>query len=180
MQLSHLSQFAAESAESAGGLSALGLNLQSFLFQLITFVLVLLILRRFVFGRLVDTIEARRKAVEASLKNAETTADELKKTEAHIAQMMKEARSQADDIVAVAHKEAAVMVEDAETKARKKADHIVAEAQSQLEQDVAKARKAIRTETVQLVASATERLLGEKIDAKRDSALIERALEEAK
>lgn len=179
MEFISIRQFGAEAAESAGGLSALGLNVQSFLFQLITFVIVLLILRKFVFGRLVATLEARRKAVEASLKNAETTADELKKTEAHVAQMMKQARAQADDIVAVAHKEAAALVEEAETKARKRADHIVSEASAQLEQDAKRVRQQIRQETVQLVAAATEKLLGEKIDAKRDSALIERALKEA-
>lgn len=179
MELLTLTQFAAEATGSAGGIGALGLDLQKFLFQLITFLAVLLILRKYVFGRLMATIEERRKAVEASLKNAETTADELKKTEAHVAQMMKDARAQADDIVAVAHKEAAAMVEDAETKARKKAEHIVAEARTQLNQDVAKARESIRKETITLVAAATERLLGEKIDAKRDSALIERALKEA-
>lgn len=183
MELPTLSLFAAETAaaaESAGGLGALGLNLQSFVFQLITFVIVLLILRKYVFGRLVSTLEARRTAVEDSLKNAAASAEELKKMEAHIAEMMKEARVQADDIVAIAHKESAVMVEEAENKARKKADHIVAEARSQLDQDVAKARQAIRKETITLVAAATERLLGEKIDADRDNALIERALKEAK
>lgn len=163
-----------------GGLSALGLNVQSFLFQLITFVLVLAILRRYVFGRLVSTLEERRKAVEESLNNAAAAADELHKTEAHIAEMMKQARVQADDIVAVAHKEAAVMVEEAEVKARKRADHLVNEARQQLDQDVAKARQAIRRDTVQLVAAATERLMGEKMDSTRDAALIERAIKDAK
>ena len=179
MELQTLSHFAAEGAASSGGLGVLGLNLQSFLFQLITFVIVLLILRKYVFGKLVTTLEARRKAVEDSLKNAAATADELHKTEAHIAEMLKSARAQADDIVAVAHKEASVMVEEAEVKAHKKADHIVSEAQNQLDQEVAKARKAIRQETVQLVAAATEKLIGEKLDAKRDGTLIERALKEA-
>lgn len=180
MEVPTLTLFAAETAESAGGIGALGLNVQSFLFQLISFVIVLLILRKLVFGRLVNTIEARRKAVEASLKNAEATADELKKTEAHIAQMMKDARTQADDIVSVAHKEAAAMVEEAEAKARKKADHIVAEAHAQLEQEVDKARRQIRQETVQLVARATAQLLKEKVDPAKDAGLIERALKEAK
>lgn len=180
MEIPTINLFAAEAAESAGGLGALGLNVQSFLFQLITFVIVLLILRKYVFGRIVDTLEARRKAVEDSLKNAADTASELQKTEAHITQLMKDARKQADDIVAVAHKEASIMVEEAETKARKKADHIVEEAKSQLDQDVMKARQAIRDDTIKLVAAATERLLGEKVDAKRDSALIEKALKEAR
>ena len=41
-------QFGAEAVEASGGLGALGINLQGFLFQLITFVLVLLLLIAFV------------------------------------------------------------------------------------------------------------------------------------
>jgi hypothetical protein len=41
--------YLAEAAPASGGLSALGLNWQSFLFQLITFVIVLVLLRKFVY-----------------------------------------------------------------------------------------------------------------------------------
>ena len=56
-------------AESSG-ISSLGINLKGFLFQLITFVIVLLILRRYVFPKLVATLEARRSALEQSLAQA--------------------------------------------------------------------------------------------------------------
>ena len=55
-------QFAAESSSS--GISSLGVNLKSFIFQLITFLIVLLILRRWVFPKLVATLEERRKTLE--------------------------------------------------------------------------------------------------------------------
>jgi F0F1-type ATP synthase membrane subunit b/b' len=46
---------------SSGGISSLGLNVKSFVFQLITFLIVLAILRRWVFPKLVATLEERRK-----------------------------------------------------------------------------------------------------------------------
>lgn len=169
-----------QAAESAGGLSALGLNWQSFLFQLITFVIVLLILRKFVFGKLVATLDSRQKAVEDSIKNAQETEEKLKNAEKTIAGMLTEARKQADDIVATGHKEAAKMVEDAEAKAAAQAEHIVTEAKSQMDVELAKAREALKKDTVRLVAQATEQIIQEKLDPAKDAKLIESALKGAR
>lgn len=165
---------------SAGGLSALGLNVQSFLFQLITFIIVLVILRQFVFKRLVKTLDDRRKTVEKSITQAIETEAKLKKAETTIATMLAQGRKQADDIVAAGHKEAAQMVEAAETKAAARAEHIVTEAKAQMDVELAKARTALKAETAQLVAMATERIIGEKLDVKKDEALIAKALAGAK
>ena len=78
--MTFLYQFGAEAAASGGGLSMLGINLQGFLFQLITFVLVLLLLNKYVYKQLVETLETRRKAVIGSLDDAKKAADALEKT----------------------------------------------------------------------------------------------------
>lgn len=174
-----LIQFGATEAE-AGGIGALGLNVQAFIFQLVTFVLVLLLLRKFVYGKLVSTLEDRRKTVEQSLSQAAEAAKELEKAGEKVEGMIKEARAESRDIIATAHKESVAMHEEAEKKAKKRADHIVSEARAQLDQDVLKAREALKDETRQLVVLATEKILKEKIDATRDSKLIDSALKEAK
>lgn len=163
-----------------GGISALGLNVQAFLFQLITFVIVLLILRKFMFGKLVSTLDARQKAVDDSIKNAAETEQKLKNAEKTIAAMMTDARKQADEIIGAGHKEAAQMVEAAETKAAKQAEHIVAEAKAQMDVELAKARDQLKSETIKLVALATEQVVGQKIDAAKDEKLIANALANAK
>ena len=171
---------AAKAAEhSEGGIAALGLNWQAFLFQLITFVIVLLVLRKFVFGKLAATIEGRREAVENSLNHAAATEEKLKKSETQIAKMLAEARTEAEALVAAGHKEAAQMVEEAERKAASRAEHIVTEAKAQMDVEVAKAREALKTEAATLVALATERIIREKLDPTKDAALIKAALAEA-
>jgi F-type H+-transporting ATPase subunit b len=167
---------ATHASESAGGLAALGLNWQSFLFQLITFVIVLLILRQFVFKKLIATLEARRQTVEDSLKHAAETEEKLKKTEETIAGMLAEARKQADDVVGASHKEASQLVEAAEAKAVQRAEHIVKEAKSQMDVEITKAREALKTETAKLVAQATEKIIKEKLNATKDATLISAAL----
>jgi F-type H+-transporting ATPase subunit b len=167
-------------AETPGGIAALGLNLQGFLFQLITFVIVFVILRQFVFKKLVKTLDDRREAVESSIKHAAETEEKLQKAQETIAGMLADGRKQADEVVAAAHKEANQMVEEAETKAAKRAEHIVSEAKSSMDVEVAKAREALKVETAALVAAATEQIIKQKLDPSKDAALIQDALKQAK
>ncbi|HEU5187754.1 MAG TPA: F0F1 ATP synthase subunit B [Candidatus Saccharimonadales bacterium] len=177
-EVTHAASQAVHAAESAGGVAALGLNWQSFLFQLITFVIVFIILRQFVLKKVFATLESRRKTVDDSLKHAAETEKKLKTVETDISVMLGEARTQADDILAASHKEAAHMVEAAEGKAAKRAEHIVAEARAQMANDITQARAALKAETAKLVAAATEKIIAQKLDAQKDAVLIERALKE--
>lgn len=173
-----LTQFGAEQA--SGGLGALGINLQGFLFQLITFVLVLLLLRKFVYVKLVETLESRRKAVEESLDNAKEATAALEKTNEKTAELMKEARKEANDIVALAQKEAAKAVEEAEIKASKKADHILEQAEVRIHSDIEAAKLGLQAEMIGLIAQATEKVIEQKLDAKADAKLITEALKESR
>lgn len=171
-------QFGAEQA--SGGLGALGINLQGFLFQLITFVFVLLLLRKLVYGRLVDTLETRRKAVIDSLDNAKEAAAALEKTNERTAELLKEARQEASEIVSLAQKEAVKAIEAAEMKATKKADHIVEQAEARIHSDIAAARLGLQSELIGLVATATEKVIEQKLDLKSDAKLIKEALRESR
>jgi len=164
--------------EAAGGLAALGLDWQAFLFQLISFTIVFLLLRRFVFKKVIAVLEDRRKTVENSIKHAAETEAKLKTAEDKIAKMIKDARVQADEVVATGQKEAAQMVEAAEVKATKRAETIVEQAKIQMQNEVAKAQQELKSETAKLVAAATGKIIGEKLDDKKDASLIERALAE--
>lgn len=169
----------AAEAENTGGLGALGLNLQAFLFQLISFVIVLILLRKFVYGRLVSTLEARRTAVMESLDQAKEAAKKLESAEDSVSKLIVQARKEAEAIVALATRESASMIEEAEKKAGKRAEHIIQNAESRLEQDIVAARTALRKETAELVAAATEKILRQKLDTAADSKLIDAAIKEA-
>lgn len=182
--LDKLAIFAAEQPEvvhaaeqtSGGGLSALGLSWQAFLFQLITFVIVLLVLRKFVFGKIVSVLEDRRKAVEESIKHAAETESKLKNAEKTINKVLSDARKQADEVINSGHKEATIIIENAEKRAAKRAATIVDEAKNQLAGDLTQARQQLKAEVASLVALATEQIIDEKLDIKKDAKLIEAAL----
>lgn len=171
----------AEASDSQGGaLGSLGLNWKSFLFQLVTFVLVLLILRRYAFPQLVRTLEERRIAVEKSIDQAKEAEQALARAEKQIQAMLREARDQAEELVAAGQQESAQLIEAAESKAAKRAEHIVDEARQSMKHDLDNARTALKHETAKLVAEATGYLIKEKVDEAKNSKLITTALQAAK
>lgn len=171
-----VTHFAEASEAQAGGLAALGLDVKSFLFQLVTFVLLLLILRKWAFPVLVRTLEDRRKAVEKSIDQAKETEQAMKQAGVKIEQLLREARDEAEALVAAGNREAAKIIEDAESKAVKRAEHIVREASSHMDNELSKAREALKEETAQLVAAATGYIIKEKVDAKKNAGLVADAL----
>ncbi|MBX4190637.1 F0F1 ATP synthase subunit B [Candidatus Saccharibacteria bacterium] len=166
----------AESSGSEGGLGAFHLNLKDFIIQLVTFVLVLLILRKWVVPKIVETIDKRQQTLEQSLENAKATEEALARAEARAEEILSKARAQADEAIAEAKDAGADVVAKAEAAAAKRAELIIKEAESRLNEERQKLRTELRAELADLVADATEKIIHEKLDEKRDMSLIERAI----
>lgn len=161
---------------STSGIGAFNINLKSFIFQLVTFVLVLLVLKRWVLPPLISTMEKRRETLEESLIHAKQTEELLAKAQTTAEEILAKARNQADEALAETKKAASGIIANAETAAGERAAIIVKEAESRLSEERDKLRSELRTELAELVADATEKIIHEKLDVRRDMSLIERAI----
>lgn len=164
--------------ESASGIGALGFDAKAFLIQLTTFILAYLVLRRWAFGPITKVLDERRQTIERGVSLSEDMQKEKAKLERQVEEKLHEARAEADQMISAAQETARETVREAEEKARQKADNIVAEAEGRIVTETARARRGLESELAGLVADATEAVLGEKIDAKKDSELIGRALKD--
>lgn len=171
-------EFAQGSAPPAGGISALGLNLKEFLFQLITFALVFLILRRYVFPKLVATLEGRRETLETSLVHAKQTEETLHQAEVKAGQLLREARTQADEALGEAQVKAREIIVGAEAAGSNQAARILSEAKQQLQQERRRLREGLKEELTELVLLTTEKVIAQKLDAPEDGKLIAKAVAE--
>lgn len=165
-----------EAAASPGLLDALGINGKLLIEQAIAFLILVAILGKFVYPALVKAIDARRDQIEAGQKEAKEAAEALEKAEAKVADLLADARKEADEIIARSQKETTAMVAEAEEKAKVRADQIIKDARAQLDTDIAKARQALKKDTIELVALATEKVVKEKLDERKDANLITEAL----
>jgi F-type H+-transporting ATPase subunit b len=166
----------AAAASNPGLIQALGIDWKLLIEQAIAFLILVGVLGKYIYPVLIKSIDDRRETIEAGLKEAEKSRQDLEKTEVRIEKLFADARKEADEVLKRAQAEATGVVSDAEVKAKIRAERIIADAHNQLEADITKARASLKRDTAELVALATEKIIHEKLDAKKDAGLIERAL----
>lgn len=166
--------FASEAAAEEG--LPLGLSASAFLVQLITFIFVFFVLKKFAFKPIVKLLEKRRQTIEDGV----LLGEKMEKREAHLeeeaAAVIREARHDADRIIANAHKESREVLREAEKTAKVKTDALIKDAEERIEENTDRARRSLEKDIVNLVSEATEAVVHEKVDAKKDAELIDRAM----
>jgi F-type H+-transporting ATPase subunit b len=168
----------AQASDSSGGLGAFHLNVKDFIIQLITFLLVLLVFRKWVVPKLIATMDLRQKTLEQSLENAKATEAALAKAELQAEQILANTRKKADQALSEARKAASTIIAEGETAASQRAAVIVKEAEDRLGHERDRLHTELSKELAGLVADATEKVLVQKINEREDRAIIERSLKD--
>jgi F-type H+-transporting ATPase subunit b len=167
-------------ATSTSGIGALGIDGQAFLIQFVTFILALLILRQFAFKPILNVLRRRRELIDQGVKLGEQMQKQQVELDHKVSTTLHKARQQADDIIAEAEDQARQTVQASEDKARDKATLLLDEAKGRIELEKARVQKEMEGQLVDLIADVTEVIIDEKVDTKKDAALIDRALKESK
>lgn len=168
------------STEEAGGISALGLDWKAVVIQGITFLVFLLIIKKFALGKIVGVLEDRRKTIEESLDKAEELTKRNIESQKQVDALLHDARKEAEMIIEKTNSEAGSIIKEAQDNATSKAKKIIADGMIQIDNQVEKAQEQLKKDTLELVAQATSALLAEKVDVKKHEALINKALSDYK
>ncbi|MBU0646129.1 F0F1 ATP synthase subunit B [Patescibacteria group bacterium] len=155
---------AAQAAESAGGLGALGINLKIFIAQLINFVVVLLVLWKWAYTPIVKMLQKRSETIEKSLKDAAQIEVRLSDLEHERKQVINEARNQAAKIMEQTKADAEARREEMTQKAKREVENIVTSGKNQLQQEKEAMLRAAREGMVEIALAAAKKILSETID----------------
>ncbi len=146
--------------------------------ELITFLIMMAILARYVYPEVVRLAEARQRQVADVLKEAENArvAAEaaLKEAEAKLS----DARRTAQTVVDAAAKSAEQVRQELKQKAEDEARRIRESTLKEIEAERMKAIQSVRGEVAGLVVAATEKVIGETLDLTKHRQLIEKAIQE--
>jgi F-type H+-transporting ATPase subunit b len=148
------------------------------IWTLIAFLASLLILRKLAFPRIAEALDKRRRAIEESIESAERTRVEADRLLAEYRERLREAREQADDIVARSRKAADKLQDDAKVDANAKRDEMMEQTRRDIEQETRRAIDQIRREVADLTVLATEKVTRKSLDDDDHRRLIEEALSE--
>lgn len=170
---------ATETAEK-GFFEQLGIDWTLLVLQALAFLVLVVVLGKFVYPVFMRIIDDREGRIEESLKAAREAADHANSVQDEIDKKLATARREARDIVATAKDEANNMLAKADEKSKANADHLIEVARDEIAKETTAAKRALHNETIELVALATEKVIAGSINVKTDKTVIKKALEEAK
>jgi F-type H+-transporting ATPase subunit b len=154
----------------------LGIDWRLLIAQLVNFVILFTALTFLLFKPLIAALDKRRAKVIESLANAEKIGEELKRAGAESERIVAASRIESARISAEAAKQAEAARLAAVEKTRAEVAGIIASGKAQLgaERDVMMSE--VRRAAAELIASATEKVINEKMTSAKDKSLIEAAI----
>ena len=175
--LALLTTLAAESGDSGGSfLVKPGVGLM--VWTLFVFGAALLILRKAAWPRIAEALDKRQRAIEESIDTAERTKTEAEALLEEYRERLKEARVQAEEIVARANKAAQVHERESTEEARRKREELMAQARRDIEAETRRAIQEIRREVADLTVMATEKVTRKTLTPDDQERLVKEALDE--
>lgn len=165
-----------EPVDNQGVLASLGLQPTLFAFQLLNFLVVLLIVWRLILKPLTKKLDERKKIIDESLDRAKEIETKLGMAERLAQEKTAEARQVGDQIVARAHEEARTVAEKMKGEAKKEIVNLVGQARQEIEKEKTETVAQLQKQTGALAIQIAEKILAEKIDEKKDAEIIQRAL----
>lgn len=157
-------------------IASLGINTQLFVFQLINFAIVGAIVWFLILKPLTKKLEERSKMVAKSVDDAKRIETNLQMSEQQYQNKIDEAKVEANKLLAQAQEEAAGLGAKMKEKAEADVEQLIKQAKSKIAEEKEKMTAELREETGTLVIAAVEKIIGEKVDAKKDAKLIEDSL----
>jgi F-type H+-transporting ATPase subunit b len=149
-----------------------------FIWTILTFLVLLWLLAKFAWRPLLQSLESRQELIRKSLDDAQEAKRELERLHVESAQILKEARVQADSIISQTRSDGERLREEMRQKARAEADTIVRTAERQIQLETARALQQIRHEAADLSVMIASKLLQRNLSKEDNERLIEDALKQ--
>lgn len=154
-------------------MAALGINLGFFIFQVLNFAIVLVLLYAWAYKPILQALENRQKKIAQGIEDARIAAEARANAEKDAREILAKAQAEANQKVreATERAEAAAreVMAQTETAAAKAREDALAEAAQERDRILSD----VRGQVAALAMAATQRLIGEALDEKRQHVLID-------
>ena len=165
-------------AEEEGGSFLVTPGLGLMIWTLLVFGFTMWVLSKVAFPRIQEALDKRAKMIAESIEAAERTKQESEKLIAEYRARLKEAREQADDIVARARKAAETSKAQAAEEGKEKREELLAAARRDIEAETRRSLERIRKEVADLTVLTTEKVTRKSLDSADQKRLVDEALAE--
>jgi len=147
--------------------------------SILNFLVLLYLLRRYLWGPLLSTMHARAEKIREGLAAAEAAHAERERMQEEVARLLAEARREAGALADRIANAAEAAAADIRAQASAEAERIRQRARADAQQLHDQALAQLRSEVAGMVVLAAARVLGREVSADEHRGLIERSLDEA-
>ena len=156
----------------------LGLDLPTFVFQIVNFLVLVAILARFFYRPLMDAVARRETMIAGQLQEATRKTDEAQAAREELAAERHKAEEQTNALLADARAEAARQSDDAIRAAREEAAAIIQAARDAAEHESQLALRNVEDRLLKTAVGLAEAVLANAADESLDEALLKHILSE--
>ena len=146
--------------------------------QMAAFILLIWFVNKVLWGPMSAMMADRQKRIADGLAEAERGKHHMELAEKRAAEVLREAKDKAAEIVVQSGKRGTEIVEEAKAQAKLEHDRILAAANAEVEQEVLRTKEQLRKEVSAIALQGAAKILGREIDAKAHNDLLEKLVAE--
>lgn len=158
-------------------LNNLGINGKLLLAQAVNFLLVLWLLNRFVFKRLLAFLEERKERIQKGIELSDRATKEMERVREARGRELERTRGEVTEILSEARASALQKEKELQVAAKEKAGEIVHRAHTQGERERADAVLRAKEDIKIMTVRATEKILGRSVNDKDNEKMLDEVLE---
>ena len=162
-----------------GIVDELGINLPTLLTQVVTFVILLVILRFVAYKPIMRMLDERSRRVKESMEQAESVKEQSARAEEELKKQLGEASREGQERIARAVKAGEEVKQKAQEEARKEAETLLGRARSEIQRERDEAIGVVRREFADLTVLAAGKVIEKSLDKEEHRELIDKVLEES-
>lgn len=168
-----LASVATASAASVGGIGALGINAGAFISQLVSFLIVLFILSKYVLPVIQRTLARRQAIITEGIENAEKAKRDLAEAQSNAERIILDAKHQAQEVIERASQNAEQIAQQIQAEAREKAEKYSQQQVARIQQEFNRARMELSRDVVDLSIEAASKVISRSVDSQDNRRLVE-------
>lgn len=152
-------------------------NTSLIFWEVVTFLILVFLLYRYVYPPIRDQIQQRQSQIEEAIEEAQRTREEAQELLAEYRRQIEEARGEGRSILDEARKQAQAQRERTKQEAREEGERIVRQAREEIERERDEALREVRREVADMVIFASEQVIQREVDHQEHERLISEALD---
>ena len=151
-----------------------------FFWQLLIFIFLVLLLKKFAWKPILDTVNERESSIKNAMSEAEKARNEMASIQESNQKVLKEARTEREALLKEARATSAEMVALAKTNAQTEANKIIAQAQEAIINEKRTAVNELKNQVAQISLEIAEKIIETELDNKdKQAQLVDKLLKDA-